>query len=233
MGDDPEVDLAETFGEAARTLLAEDDAQATLERIVRLAVDTIDGCEHAGITVIERGAVTSPASSDEIPALLDRIQAETHEGPCVDAIEDHEVFQTGKLSEESRWPAFSARANAESGIESILSFRLFAEEDTLGALNLYSSQPDAFDDHAVAVGSVFAAHAAVAWSTSRTIGNLETAMETRQLIGTAVGLIMARQEVSETEAFDMLRRASQRLNVKLRLIADRVVHPADPPMSDS
>src|ERR1700678_395517 len=65
MGDDPEVDLAETFAEVARTLLAEDDAQATLERIVRLAVDTIDGCEHAGITVIERGEVTSPASSDE------------------------------------------------------------------------------------------------------------------------------------------------------------------------
>jgi AmiR/NasT family two-component response regulator len=73
----------------------------------------------------------------------------------------------------------------------------------------------------------------VAWSTARTIGNLETAMETRQLIGTAVGLIMARQRVSETEAFDMLRRASQRLNVKLRLIAQRVVHPDASPISDS
>jgi transcriptional regulator with GAF, ATPase, and Fis domain len=232
-GGDPEVELAEVFGEVARSLLAEQDAQATLERIVRLAVDTIDGCEHAGITVIERGRVTSPASSDEVPALLDRIQAETGEGPCVDAIKDHEVFQTGKLSEESRWPAFSARANAESGIESILSFRLFAEADTLGALNLYSSQPDAFDDHDVAVGSVFASHAAVAWSTSRKIENLEAGMETRQLIGTAVGLLMARQGVSETEAFAMLRRASQRLNVKLRVIADQVLHPQpQPPATD-
>jgi transcriptional regulator with GAF, ATPase, and Fis domain len=227
MADDPDVGLAEVFGEIARTLLAEHDAQATLEKIVHLAVETIDGCEHAGITMIRRGSITSPASSDEIPAIVDQIQSESGEGPCVDAIKDHEVFQTGRLSQETRWPEFARRAHSESGIESILSFRLFAQEDTLGALNLYSARPDAFDDHDVAIGAVFASHAAVAWSTSQAIGNLEAGMATRQLIGTATGILMARQDVSQTEAFDMLRRASQRLNIKLRVIAERIVHPGD------
>ena len=142
---DPEVELAEVFGEIARTLLAEDDAATTLSRIVHLAVETIDACEHAGISMIEPKTVTSPASSDEVPAIVDRIQSATGEGPCVDAIREHEVFRTGRLSQEDRWPAFARRASAASGIESILSFWLFAEEDTLGALNLYSTRPDAFD----------------------------------------------------------------------------------------
>jgi hypothetical protein len=226
MADDREMELAETFAEIARTLVAESDAQTTLARIVNLAVKTIDGCEHAGISMVAGRTVTSPASSDEVPAIVDRIQSETGQGPCVDAIKEHEVFQTGHLSLDDRWPDFSRRAHAESGIESILSFRLFAD-GTLGALNLYSTLPDAFDERDVAVGSVFAAHAAVAWSTSRDIQNLQAGMDSRQLIGEATGILMARQNISEEEAFDMLRRASQRLNVKLRLVAERVVRPED------
>jgi GAF domain-containing protein len=223
-----EIDLATSFGEIARTLVAEEDAHATLRRIVRLAVDTVDACEHCGISIVEGRSIGSPAASDAIPAIVDKLQSETGEGPCIDAIKDHEVFQTGRLSHEARWPKFAHRASQESGVESILSFRLFIDEDTLGSLNLYSSHPDAFDQHDVAFGAVFAAHAAVAWSTARVIDNLRKGMQTRELIGEAVGILMARQDLSETEAFDVLKRASQRLNVKLRLIAEGVVHPKDP-----
>jgi GAF domain-containing protein len=224
MDDDADLELAKTFSEVARILIAESDPQATLERIVLLAVQTIDGCEHAGISVIHGKIVTSPASSDEVPAIVDRIQSETGEGPCVDAIREHEVFQTGRLSGERRWPAFTARAIAESGIESVLSLRLFAEE-TMGALNLYSTQIHAFDDRDVVVATVFAAHASVAWSSAQAIENLKVGLITRQLIGQAVGLLMVRQHMSESDALDALQRASQRLNIKLREVAERIVHP--------
>jgi GAF domain-containing protein len=224
MADDADVELAKEFGDVARILIAEADPQATLQRIVSLAVETIDGCEHAGISVIEGRKISSPASSDEIPAIVDRIQSETGEGPCVDAIREDGVFQTGRLSQEQRWPNFTARSIAESRIESVLSLRLFAQE-TIGALNLYSTLPDAFDDRDVAVATVFAAHAAVAWSTSQMIENLKAGMATRQLIGQAVGLLMARQDMNESDALEALRRASQRLNVKLRQIAESIVHP--------
>lgn len=223
-----EIELATSFSDIARTLVAEEDAHATLRRIVRLAVDTIDACEHCGISIVEGRTIGSPAASDAIPALVDQLQSETGEGPCIEAIRDHEVFQTGRLSQEVRWPNFAHRASEESGVESILSFRLFIDEDTLGSLNLYSSHRDAFDQHDVAFGAVFAAHAAVAWSTARVIDNLRKGMQTRELIGEAVGILMARQDLSETEAFDVLKRASQRLNIKLRLIAEGVVHPKDP-----
>jgi GAF domain-containing protein len=228
MGDDADLELAKTFSEIARILIAEDDPRATLQRIVSLAVATIENCEHAGISVIKGRAVTSPASSDKIPAIVDRIQSETGEGPCLDAIREHQVFQTGQLSEERRWPTFTRRAIAESGIESILSLRLFAD-DTMGSLNLYSTQIDAFDDRDVAIATVFAAHAAVAWSTSQTIENLKVGLITRQLIGEAVGLLMVRQNMTDSEALDALKRASQRLNIKLHQVAERIVHPEGSP----
>jgi GAF domain-containing protein len=224
MNDDADLELAKTFSDIARILIAETDPQATLQRIVSLAVETIENCQHAGISVVEGNTFTSPASSDEVPAIVDQIQSETGEGPCVDAIREHQIFQTGKLSGERRWPLFTPRAIAESGIESVLSLRLFAHE-TMGSLNLYSTEIDAFDNRDVAVATVFAAHASIAWSTSQTIENLKVGLVTRQLIGQAVGFLMVRQNMSETDALDALKRASQRLNIKLRQVAERIVHP--------
>jgi transcriptional regulator with GAF, ATPase, and Fis domain len=225
VADDQQVELARIFADIARTLLAEPNPQSTLERIVGLAVAIIDGCEHASITVIHGRIVSSPAASDATPAALERLQSLTGEGPCLDAIRQREVFQTGHLSQERRWPNFASRAYSQFRIESIVAFRLFAQQATLGALNLYSTQPDAFDEHEVAVGSVFATHAAVALSSSQEILHLSDALGTRALIGQAVGMLMAREHVSEDRAFNMLVRASQRLNTKLRLVAEDLVHP--------
>jgi hypothetical protein len=228
---EPEVELAETFAEIARVLLAEVGAQATLGEIMHLAVQTVDACEHAGVSIVEDRKVSSAATSDDVPAIVDRLQTQTGEGPCLDAIKQHDVFYTGRLSKERRWPQFSSQAHAESGVESILAFRLFAD-GTLGALNLYSTRPDAFDDHDIAVGAVFAAHSAVAWSTSRTIESLKSGMTSGQMIGQAIGMLRARQNLSEEEAFDVLRRASQRMNVKLRSVAEQIVTFGDQPATN-
>ena len=220
-----DVELAEIFAEVARTLLEEHDVEGTLERICVLAVKTIDPCEAAGVSIASGPRVTSLSTSDPLPRILDDIQSETQEGPCVDAIKEHEVFITGSLSGEKRWPEFSRRAHDETGVQSILSLRLFTSEDTMGALNLYSTKADAFDDQDIATGSVFAAHAAVALTSAQREAQLEDKASTRDVIGMAKGIIMARQHVSDDEAFAILRRASQRMNVKIRELADRVVHP--------
>jgi transcriptional regulator with GAF, ATPase, and Fis domain len=223
---DEVVQVAETFATVARTLAeGHDDLQAALHKIVHLAVENLDACEFAGISLVEKDKITSPASSNDIPKMVDQIQTETGEGPCIDAIKEHEVFQTGELKKEKRWPNFSSRAHEETGISSILSVRLFVEEDTMGALNLYSTVPDAFDDSDVALASVFAVHAAVAMSAARREDTLEQKAETRDVIGRAKGILMARSGVTDDEAFEMLKSASQRMNVKLRDIAKNIAEP--------
>jgi GAF domain-containing protein len=222
-----DLELAATFAEVARSLLDERGVDATLDRICSLAVETVEGCQAAGISIAEGKRVTSRSTTDALPSVVDQIQTETQEGPCVDAIKEHEVFVTGSLSQERRWPAFARRAHEQTGVTSILSLRLFSSQDTMGSLNLYSVEPDAFDDEDIAVGSVFAAHAAVALAGASREAQLEAKADTRNVIGMAKGMIMARQQITDDEAFDILRRASQRANVKLRQMAERIVHPRD------
>ena len=222
-GEDEVVRVAEMFGQVARSLAAHDDPQAILTRIVHLAVKNLEACEFAGFSIVEGRRITSPASSGEVPRIVDAIQSEVKEGPCLDAIKEHAVFQTGDLAQEKRWTKFAARAHQETGVRSILSMRLFVEADTMGSLNLYSTRPDAFDDNDVAMASVFAAHAAVAMSSAKREENLERKADTRDLIGRAKGILMARSDIDDDQAFELLRRASQRLNVKLVTVAEKVV----------
>lgn len=222
-GGEHDPNVAATFGRVARLLLAEQGVERTLSKIGQLAVRTIDGCDHAGISLIEKRKVTTAGASDEVPVSVDAIQYETDQGPCLDAIRDHEVLQVDRMAEEDRWPQFAKRAAEETGVSSMLSLRLFAEEDTMGALNLYSTKPDAFDDEARELGSIFAAHAAVALSSARKEQQLEEALQSRDVIGQAKGILMARKGMTPDQAFETLRTASQRLNVKLREVADRVV----------
>jgi transcriptional regulator with GAF, ATPase, and Fis domain len=224
---------ADAFAEIARSLLAERDVQHTLQKICDLAVETIDGCDHAGISFLRGKKVDTPAASDDVPRHVDLIQYEVGEGPCLDAIRDHEVFQTGDLGRERRWPHFAARAQRETGISSMLCFRLFVAGDTLGALNLQSKAANAFGDESRRVGLVFAAHAAVALSNAIHGEQMEEALQSRDLIGQAKGILMVREGVSAEKAFDMLRRASQRLNIKLRDVAGGVVERSGPPHSTS
>lgn len=94
----------------------------------------------------------------------------------------------------------------------------------MGALNLYSTQIDAFDEHDVALAP-FSRPCRSRLVHLKGVEDLKAGLASRQLIGQATGLLMARQQISETDAFTILSRASQRLNIKLRKVADRIVHP--------
>lgn len=162
----PDRSFGEAIAEVARRLEAEGTAQKTLQKMVELAVATIAGCDHAGVSITNEG-VQTPAASDDVPRRVDWLQYESGEGPCLDAIWKHDIYQADDLRSETRWPHFSTRAASETGVLSMLSFRLFLEQDTLGALNLYSRRPHAFADDSRRVGQVFAAHAAIALQAAR------------------------------------------------------------------
>jgi transcriptional regulator with GAF, ATPase, and Fis domain len=229
MASTPPASLAEIFGRVARALLAAKDVDETLEQIAGLAVETIDGCDFAAMTIITGRSVDTPAATDDVARAVDAIQYETGEGPCLDAIRERQVFRTDDLATEDRWPAFAHRAEHETGIVSMLSFRLFVEDDTMGALNLYSKREAAFDDDAVAVGAVFASHAAVALSSARHDENMDRAIASRDIIGQAKGILMSNDHLDADAAFDALRSASQRLNRKLVDVATDVTKTGELP----
>lgn len=227
-GDPPSDPSAPRFAEIARSLAAEPDVARTLQRIVDLAVETIDGCEGAGLLIVSRGQILAGSWSDETVHTIEQLEYEIGEGPCIDAILREATFETDLRDRAARWPTFVAHALA-AGFESILAFRLFAAEDTLGALNLYSRARGAFDEAARAFGGVYAAHAALALAGAQVhehdvalVSGLHDALVARDVIGQAKGILMATRHVDADAAFALLRATSQDLNVKLRVIAEGV-----------
>jgi GAF domain-containing protein len=224
--DDTGHELAVQFAAVARALESEPNVDATLQRVVDVALTIVPGCHHAGVTVLRRGKPETPAATDEVSAAVDAVQYEAGEGPCLSAILEQDTFRTGDLAEETRWPRFSGPAVKRTGVRSVLAYRLFTAEDTMGALNLYSREVDAFDDGALAVGTILAAHAALAFTRAREreqISGLEQAVASNRAIGMAIGILMATHRIAQQDAFDLLRKRSQRANRKLRDIADEVV----------
>lgn len=223
----PDRELAEIFADIARHLQAEPSPEKVLDRVTRASVDTVEGCDHAAIAIVRRGGgIETSAATDDVPHSVDAIQYEVGQGPCVDAIDEHELYQIDDLAVDERWPPFSHRAADETGVRSMLSLRLFVEQDTIGALNLYSRNVGAFDGHARAVGTILATHAALAFRAAQNkerADQLDRALQSNREIGMAVGVLMARGGMTQEEAFSVLRRASQHLNRKLRDIAVQVV----------
>jgi len=63
----------------------------------------------------------------------------------------------------------------------------------------------------------------------RRIENLHSALSSREVIGQAQGILMERERIAPDQAFDVLRRASQYLNIKLREVAQTLVDTGERP----
>lgn len=218
--------VAEALSALARSLRTELDLTDTLAGIVKAAVDTVPGTEDAGLALIQHGQIRTVAQTSARIKQADDLQYRLAEGPCVDAVWQHRIFRVDDMVEESRWTRF-APAMTDLGVRSMLSFRLFLAGDTLGVLNLFSSRARAFDSDSEHVGELFATHAAVALAGSQAEAQLETALNTRDLIGTAKGILAERHQITTEQAFRLLVGASQNTNVKLADVARSLVAAAD------
>ena len=216
-------DLAQVLGEVARSLQAEGDENQTLSGIVTAAVATVPGVVSGGISQVHRRQVLPQMPTDELVTLCDKAQNELGEGPCLDAIWTEQTVIVDDFATETRWPQFAARA-AELGAGSLISFQLYVQNDTLGALNLYGGAGARFGDEARVVGEVFATHAALALADVRHSRQMDEALASRDAIGQAKGLLMAQQNLTSQQAFDLLVRASQEANIKLTDVATWLVH---------
>jgi len=218
--------LTDSFASVAASLIAAKDLQAAFMSIVELGVSTVDGAEHAGITVYRRGRFDTPATTGPLPLLVNAIQYELGSGPCIDVVAGEPVSRSGDIGLDLRWPVFGVRASTETGVRSMMSMRLFLEGDgPTAGLNFYSTQPNAFDASTL-IGGVFATHAALALAAAgrqERITNLEQALKSNRDIGVAIGIVMAQQSLTRQESFDLLRMASQHTHRKLHDIAVGVV----------
>ena len=221
-GRSAEPGVARQLSELARELQADITPEALLKHIVRAAVTEVPGAQCAGITLVTGKEFSTTAASGELVGRIDRVQYETGEGPCLDAARHHETVRCDDLQADTRWPRF-ARQAAGLGVLSVLSFQLFAGDDSFGALNIYAENAAAFGPDSESTGILLASHAALAMTAARTEAGLLTALDSREMIGQAKGILMERHKITGVEAFGLLIASSQAVNRKLRDIAEHLV----------
>jgi hypothetical protein len=196
-------------------------------QIVEQAAASIPRARAAGLTLIQGGHPPKTlAATEPLAEAVDAVQYDTGEGPCLEAITDNDFSASDDLRTETRWPAFCARAVAETPVRSMFGVRMFLGGDDRGALNFYATDASAFTilDHGV--GAVYSTLASLSLQQAlerRRSDNLLIALESSRQIGMAMGILMSSKLITADEAFDQLRSASQHLHRRVREVAEEVM----------
>lgn len=221
------VDPALAFHELARVLYERADYGHVYETLVRLAVELIPACDHAGISTMRQGEpMRTVASSDEVAARMDQLENEAGEGPCLDAMLAGGYQHDPDIAHHSSWPKLGALTLERTPVRGMIGYRLFVDGRTAGALNLFSDTPDLLTAEDADLGAMVAAFASVALVSAahdQRAQNLRDGLESNREIGKAVGLLMAAHDVDDDQAFEMLRHLSSTMNLKLAVVAREVV----------
>ena len=209
--------------------------EAVLRQMGEQAVNAIDGCDCAGVSLMSpQGRVRTWAATDDVTYRVDQHQYDTGEGPCLDAAREGRRFSIDAMADEPRWPVYAPRAAAE-GVVASHSEPIRYGDEPIGALNLYSLRraftPDEKDAaHALVQEFAVELRNEVVFRRARDeLAALQRGLDTRDLIGQAKGVLMATRRCSSDEAFALLRAESQRRNVKLVEVAREVVERATEP----
>ncbi len=199
------------------------DLEETLGRIVSAAVDTIRAVDAASISMTEHGRIETRHPTSDAIRKLDQTQGELFEGPCISAIEDPPdsgivIAQDLAGVDGERWPRFAPGA-VQAGYLGLMSTTLTVDGGLRGALNLYSKNPNAFDEHSRTLAGLVGVQAALVLVGANQAANLQKAVDSRDLIGQAKGILRERFKINDEAAFQMLVRTSQDTNTKLTAVA--------------
>jgi GAF domain-containing protein len=222
-------ELAALLAQLGAVVLSTETIGTTVELVTSLAVQTIPGTTGAGVTLVDARGKRSVAPSNAVVQRADQLQYELDDGPCLTAARDRVAVRIDDVTDEPRWPSWTA-AVRDVGVRSMLSVPLVAAGAGIGAIKVYSGQPSAYEDHAERVLELFARQAAILLANAQTLADarrvnlqLTGALQSRDVIGQAKGILLARGAVDDGAAFAMLVNASQQANLKLHAVARQLV----------
>lgn len=204
-----------------------------LADVAAFAGHAIPGVDGVSIALLQHEHVEICTSTADFVGDIDRVQyEELCEGPSITSMQSGRVTVSGSLGSDERWLRFGGRV-ARMAVHSVLSLPLAVDSQVFGSINAYARARDAFGDHAVELGTRFAAPAAVSIRNAQLLASareqteaLRRALGSRAVIDQAIGIIRSRSGGHSDEAFERLKRFSQVENVKLAVVAERLVDEA-------
>ncbi len=220
------ADPATVFAALAEIIYQGSDATQMYAAICIAATLAIRGCDHASLLVLDNDRYVTVGASDALARNIDQMELEAGDGPCLDAIEEETPQIDTDLTTAPHWPKLAARLLEETPVRGAMGFRLLVNKRKGAALNLFSDTPNMFDDESAGRAAVLASFASVAINAvakGEDAASLRRGLLSNREIGKAVGMLMLLHDLSEDEAFDLLRRHSQALNIKLADVAREVI----------
>ena len=202
-------EATEAFASLAKLVYAGSGSTEVLDAICRVAVEIIPGADHACISTLDKDKkLHTQATSDDVASLMDRLESEAQEGPCVDSIIEDSVQRDADIRTATKWPRLAELTLSRTSVRGMVGYQLLDGLGSRAAFNVFSDTPGALTQEAADVGAVLAAFTSVALAAAE--------------IGKAIGLLMAAHKINDEEAFHLLRSASSRTNTKLATLAGTI-----------
>jgi transcriptional regulator with GAF, ATPase, and Fis domain len=227
------ADPGTVFAALAEIIYHGPESSEVYAAICVAATLVVNGCDHASLLVRHDGRYITVGASDRIAQRIDDMERIVGDGPCVDAIEEETPQIETDLTTPNQWPQLAARLVAETPVRGAMGFRILVDRRKTGALNLFSDKPNVFDAESAGQAVVLASFASVAVNAvaqGEDVSTLRRGLLSNREIGKAVGMLMMLNGVDEHEAFDVLRRYSQDLNIKLADVARTVIESRGKPI---
>src|SRR5271167_1111267 len=220
------ADPGTVFSALAEIIYQGSESSQIYAAICVAATLVVTGCDHASLLVRRDGRYVTVGASDSIAQRIDDMERAAGDGPCVDAIEEETPQIETDLTTPNQWPELAAVLLKETPVRGAMGFRLLVDRRKGAALNLFSDTPNLFDAESAGRAAVLAAFASVAINAvakGEDAASLRRGLLSNREIGKAVGMLMTLNGISEDESFELLRRHSQGLNIKLADVARQVI----------
>lgn len=201
----------------------EADDGGALQHLVDLVVRLVGPCEAVSVSMTDRaGGIRTLAASSAEARRGDELQTTLSEGPSRDLLELPGPVQVDDLAEDPRWPEWSMRVHAATGMRSMLHVPERARHQ-VAALTMYSRTRAAFDDRDAELAGSLAALAACSAADASHIAQLKQGLANRAIVGQAVGILMATQRIDSDTAFRLLGKRAAQTHRKVADLAQALV----------
>jgi GAF domain/ANTAR domain len=223
--------LSMAFVGLADTLVDDYDVVELLGRLAGYSVELL-AADAAGILLIDpQRGLRVVASSDEDAELMELLQVQVDQGPCVDCVRTGAPVSVANLADTAgRWPVLAAAMTTQGAFRSVHALPLRLRGEAIGAMNLFHHRPGALPDADLALGQALADIATIGILSERAIRRgqvlneqLHSVLTSRGLVEEAKGIVAQHGGLSMNAAFDRLHRYSRNHHQRLSHVARRVV----------
>lgn len=216
--------------ELADTLVAHFDVIDFLHILASRSVELLDASAAGIMLADQRGELQVVASSSEEARLVELYELQNNEGPCLDCYRTGQPVAHDDLpAMRAAWPAFTPRLR-QHGFRSAQALPMRLRNETIGALNLFRTEPGPLTEANIGIGQAMADVATVGLMQERAIAarellatQLQTALTSRVLLEQAKGMLAERAGLTTDQAFRLMRAFARSTSRRLSDVAAHII----------